>query len=487
MDTDVPGGHLDEELGPPIDLEHGVHPGPAPQEICDMVIDFVADSNFDSRPWSQETAERNAALRACMLTCKRFVERSRKYLYEELHLPAERICRSRLEVAYSPSRLGAYVRHLRLSGDTGSDGEVPDWLHAFIPLLSGLRNIHVLTMSYLEWGPLDSLTRTFILQHFGPTVTRLYLDRPSLFSSNQALRVLRSFPHLSELHITGSLWEYPNHTHVQLAPQGPLDLDDLVIRDTVVRGDNIIPWCVPVVEWLLADLLMNLFRKILPSFEELELVLEVADWPLKLWEHEPETYQLEDDELSDDDTMSKSHIDLVQRRQNRRAELEEETRHRMEEEETYEIFIEKFAPTVDLQAPELKRVDIWICLQYEAALATAVVDWIVSIAPPNAVLCIQIVMKYCGVAYENLKELDECIAEHLETWQRLSTKVTLDMFWPCRVERSWSRGRLDMDFPRPHFPLLEELGMPFEGTFARAVLSGEPSSEIQWSYGNPFI
>lgn len=212
-------------------------------------------------------------------------------MYRELTLsPTTDV--ERTSALYHPSRLGKYVRSLSIFG-FGEDSLRP--LSSFLPLLARLHNINSLEFS-LNWGCLGPDTRSFILQHFPPTVKELYISDTDFHNSNQTLRFLRSFSHLSVLAISNDItWQYPNHTRRQLSAQEPLKLDYLRIDDNVAHEAH--PWATPTIQWLLAERrqfhvrnlhiawthtnvqpLVDLMEKLLPNLEKLDLRLNIREW-----------------------------------------------------------------------------------------------------------------------------------------------------------------------------------------------------------------
>ncbi|OCH85937.1 hypothetical protein OBBRIDRAFT_271986 [Obba rivulosa] len=372
--------HSDEELGLAVNLWTSDRSGPFAQEIYDIIIDFVEQLEYGHPQLRRET------LWACTLTCKRFVERSRKHLFHFLRLSPTTNVR-RYEAVYCPSRLGLYVRSIRLEDamawagntDDGSPEEsidsIRNWLTPFIPLLSRLRNVD-LSLSAIRWAQLGPDSRTFILNTFGPTAKSLTMISSHLFTTNQTLKVLRSFPRLSKLFLWGPLWEYPNHTSGQLSAQGPLDLDSLTLFDDLDGRGKYISWLSPIFQWLLADrplfrvreaaihtastaapLLLALLQRMLPSLEKLQLVLDICGQRRCNWVEEPTYYELDDDELSNGEEIVEAGGDF-QYREQRRHQLEYECDHWISDEEAWLHYARTFKPTGDLQAPKLKFADI---------------------------------------------------------------------------------------------------------------------------------
>ncbi|OCH85936.1 hypothetical protein OBBRIDRAFT_797668 [Obba rivulosa] len=497
---------LDESLGPPVNLQNAICSGPFPHEIYDMIIDGVAaslkhpDDEGDHADDKEEHARLcEETLVACLLTCKQFVTRSRRHVYRHLMLGSTPNV-SRLTAIYHPSRLGAWVRELTIDDvddeSTDEDRSLAPvhWLTSFIPMLSGLQNVESLAFWSLKWAALGAYTRSFILQHFPPTVKELDLRKTNLWNSNQAFRVLHSFPHLSRLILGAVTCEYPNHTRTQITAQVPLHLKELMLHDVLdEHGVNTMP--AHVAQWLLAHrfpfglrklnllwshsnsgTLVALLRKMLPPLEELRLTINIGEWGQDLWENEndPESYALDDDVFSDgdDEVPGGDDSNIPTRHEQWLGQLETEANYWIDEYDAWELLVDKLQESPAMHAPNLQRAIISFHMPWDVSEVTPFLDWISAISPPGMFLDLTMNMKDAGIDYMNLYDIDEGVPRHLDIWRRSSSRVIFRIQWPTCAHYNEVEGLPWLEWLGGQWPRLQELGLPFEGRSARVELLG---------------
>ncbi|EMD31528.1 hypothetical protein CERSUDRAFT_78145 [Gelatoporia subvermispora B] len=498
-------------LGPPLDLRNAMPCGPLPQELYDIVIDQVASSQPTDAAGTKDT------LLACMLACKQLAESSRKHLYQDVKLSYSSKL-PRINILYHPSRLGKYVRRLRIRDDSrirepewigrlddDSELEVIDghFLTTFLPMLSLLTNINYLAIQDPKWRRFGVQTRTFLVQHFSPTITKLHLRNINFWNSNQAVRLLQSFPHLSDMSVLGGVaWGYLDHTRSQLSSPVPLSLGTLRISDDAFC--TISAYSVHLVNWLVAErplvrarklyicwsqpntrVLVGLMRKLWDNLGELHLCLSVQEEKFMVPNKNAGFYALEDDEVSDaglDDIIDPESCKQW------KMQLAADTSIYDSGLEAWQSLNAQLARLCIAQAPKLKHVTIEFRVPLDLSEIQTLCGWITSTARSDLRLDVTMNMEKYGSENDNLDLIDETLTVYLKTWGSIFSGTSFKVLWPYNVWDS-SVSRHSEDFPwfnwaKNGWPMLRGLGLPFKGHTVNAELPrSEDDYPIQWTIG----
>ena len=146
-------------------------------------------------------------LRTCALTCKAWLEPSRRLLHESVHIEPSPRSLKQLSEIYSSPDIAQYVRAatLTLAGWPRTDATV---LHDNQDLLSSLfkhfTHLERINLQNLGWGTLSSETVHLLL---GLTqLTALSLHNVTFDSNVQFESTILAFPNLSSLSIDGVRW-----------------------------------------------------------------------------------------------------------------------------------------------------------------------------------------------------------------------------------------------------------------------------------------
>lgn len=162
-----------------------------PCEICEIIIGFVGSSPLDTT-WNRD--QRRMILLSCLLVCRRWVPKSRIYLYEDVKLTSKRKAISFMEAITHNPFLGQYVRYLMINPNFQHD----DWIYtAHRVLPQHLPNLH-----HLEYHEIPAVHPLFfaIAARFN-FVKSLVLENLDPWSLQEITRLLNRFPRLEKLAI----------------------------------------------------------------------------------------------------------------------------------------------------------------------------------------------------------------------------------------------------------------------------------------------
>ncbi|KAL6309324.1 hypothetical protein BKA93DRAFT_759589 [Sparassis latifolia] len=200
------------------------------------------------------------------------------------------------EAIYTSSGLLSYVREIEICGclmvglwdqdecsglRAGTYEPDHTWISNVLPFLTRFQGIQTLQLIDLSWGDVPQEARALLLTHF-TSVSRLHIDLVDFWNSNQLLRTLQAFPHLSSLKTERLSFHKASHTRRQISSPSPLSLRTLELRKPdCARYGPLFQWLVgsrasvtvdnAFIHWDDTDVdsLFALIRKIAPTLRNL--------------------------------------------------------------------------------------------------------------------------------------------------------------------------------------------------------------------------
>lgn len=177
-----------------------------PQELTDLVIDCLHGDL--------------TALRACALTCRTWLPRSRTHLHRVMKLVSyDLLCRAiSTYTGPGPTVLTHYVREMRISDSLFRTADrKADWVNKQVPALMSslttLENVLMQDVRYVEWG----------VRPLFHTVTKLAVNRIEFKTPIDLTRFLGHFPSLTTLLIENLTVVERRADPTKRGPRPPLD------------------------------------------------------------------------------------------------------------------------------------------------------------------------------------------------------------------------------------------------------------------------
>src|ERR1700722_8251241 len=199
-----------------------------PMELCDILIDNCY--TFPNDTVTQST------LRACSLTCKAFLPRTRYHLFSQVNLTSSDGANSFLDIISSANSSipCTYVRRLVIGIFYWKGHFEAPWVNkALVILAARLTEVTELSVSGIRWRLLDDAEQTTVMLGFQKVK---YLNICGTFrTSGQINSFIASFPSLTDISCPRIYWGLPDNATVMIRSPLPRSLTTIALRSSLAH------------------------------------------------------------------------------------------------------------------------------------------------------------------------------------------------------------------------------------------------------------